>query len=721
MWSRAALCLILQTLLEKPARQDFPPDRRAIMAKLTHKISKILLIPWIVLVCGPGNPRADPPENPPAHAKSSPDRSEKSLSRREAIREQVPRYAPDRVLVRFKPGTAAAERGKAHRQAGGRKLREIPGIDVHVVAVPAGSVPEKVTRYLANPNVEYAEPDYYRVLVIPDEGNDPGPEAGGIITGREYFEEQWGLNNTGQDHTSFDLLGNPIQVNGVPDADIDTPEAWDITTGDPAVKIAILDTGIDCNSVEHAGKCVEEISFVGDYSENLDDPDDFVGHGTHVAGIAAVHTNNGIGVSGVGWNSSLGNLKACFAYLLEIIPDIYYLTVGVCPVSASAAAITHAADNGYHVINMSYGSDELDVNGEPIGPPVQPNTETTAISYAWSQGVVLVAAAGNDNNTTRIYPAANDDVIAVGATDHFDDRASFSTFSLPGDHWVSLMAPGADILSTNPVFDCIFLAELLGFPFDPLTEGCLTWNSGTSMASPHVAGAAALVWAHRFPGQSPQTCLSPSGVACNAVVRSHLEYTADATGAATQNLLAWSMHGRLNVHAALSIVDTDLDGVPDDLDSDDDADGLADAVEAALGTDPQDADSDDDGLSDGEEVNFHPVPPDTYTPGSDPDPLDNDTDNDGFPDGMEVAAGTDPLDSTDAPVWGDADDNGVVNAADLLLATRALLGLVTLTTAEMARLDIAPVIAGSPAPDGQITAGDLLVVQQILLGLASYP
>ena len=670
-----------------------------------NQLTLRLLLVLTVLVISTTQPVAAPGTVTP-----SPQKSPLSGALLSAL-QGIPKYAPDRLLVKFRPGVVASEVSKVHRQAGGKQLSVIPGIDVHIVEVPAGSVQGKISLYQKNPNVEYVEPDFYRVLVLPDEGNDPGPSAGGIITGREYFEEQWGLNNTGQLHTSFDFLGNPIQVSGVSDADIDAPEGWDITTGDSLVKIAILDTGIDCDSVEHAGKCVEEISFVGDYSDYLDDPEDYVGHGTHVAGIAAVHTNNGIGVSGVGWNSSIGNLKTCFAYQLDLLPPLgYFVTVGVCPLSASVSAITHAADNGYHVINMSYGSDELDGNGDPIGPPAQPNAETDAISYAWSQGVVLVAAAGNDNNTTRIYPAANDDVIAVGATDHFDDRASFSTFSLPGDHWVSLLAPGEDILSTNPVADCIFLAEILVFPFDPATEGCLTWNSGTSMASPHVAGAAALVWEHLFPGQAPQSCVSPSGIPCNEVVRSHLEYGADTSGAIAQNFLSWSQYGRLNLYGVLNIVDTDLDGLPNNVDDDDDNDGLTDSEESVLGTDPLLADTDDDGLSDSEEIVWGT------------DPLDPYTDADSFKDGMEALAGYDPLDGGDYPVWGDIDNNRVVNAADVLLATRAALGMMTLNSAQLARGNVAPLVGGvpDPRPDDDFTVADLLLITGKATGSISY-
>jgi len=188
-------------------------------------------------------------------------------------------------------------------------------------------------------------------------------------------------------------------------------------------------------------------------------------------------------------------------------------------------------------------------------------------------------------------------------------------------------------------------------------------------------------------------------------------------------MLAWSLYGRLNLYGALSIVDTDLDGLPNNIDSDDDNDGLPDSVETSpgIGTGPLDADSDDDGLTEGFEVNYDPSPPDTYSFGLNTDPLNPDTDNDGFKDGMEVAAGHDPLLGGDAPVWGDTDDNGVVNAADIVLLMRAVLGLNTLQDDQKARVDIAPVVAGVPAPDNKVTLGDLLVVERILLDQVSYP
>jgi thermitase len=568
----------------------------------------------------------------------------------ETALKSIPAYAPDRVLVRFKPGTAAASIADLHRQAGGQRLKTLPRIGVEVIKIPRGRVQQTVQRYRANPNVEFAEPDYHRVLVLPTEGSDLPPPDG---TGADFFPEQWGLNNTGQ--TLIDPNTGLPSLVGTPDADIDAPQGWDISSGSSSVKIAVLDTGIDCAAVDLAGKCVEQISFVTDYSSTLDD---IVAHGTHVAGIAAANTDNAKGTAGTGWQTSLGSLKACYEHQIDLLPPLgFYVTVGVCPVSASAAAITHAADNGYHVINMSYGSDVM----------------------------------------------------------------SFSTF---GNTWVSMIAPGENIISTEPDISCLLFVS----GYTPGVDDCLTWKSGTSMASPHVAGAAALVWAQLYPGQAPSGCVASNGMPCNSVVRSFLENGADSSGALGQNFLAWSQNGRLNLFNMLSDGDGDTvispadncpdianfdqanndgDSEGDACDGDDDNDGLSDSLEISVGTNPLLADSDGDTLSDFDEFNYD-GDPGSYTPGQDLNPLQADSDSDGLRDDTDPIPLTFNFNDGDLAPLGAPD--GDTNAADLLIGQRIALGLITSTVLELAHGDLYP----PGAPDGVINLQDLILLQQLV-------
>lgn len=420
-----------------------------------------------------------------------------------------PPFAPDRVLVTFHPGTPAAEVARAHGRAGAQLVEGIDAIGVQVVAVPPGTVLDRVALYQRNPNVKFAEPDYNRLLVLPTEGTD-------AALGIDYFEEQWALHNTGQ---LFYCFGGPGLCGyiGTKDADIDAPAGWDIGQGSPGIKIAILDSKVSCKHADLNGKCVETKSFVRGYPSTQT-----IGHGTHVAGIAAAKTNNGVGIAGVGWNTRIGSLQVCYETYVG-----FFTPVGICPVSASAKAITYAADKGYRVINMSYGSDP--------DPALPSAAEAAAVDYAWGKGVVLVAAAGNDSSDQLIYPAGYDKVIAVAATDEDDKFAAFSNYG----NWVDIAAPGNVILSSLPGSFC-------GIPEnDP--EGCYDWYSGTSMAAPHVAGVAALVW---------ERLLASGSGATNAAVRDIIENNADdPTGFHDPNgmpLTNWVPHGRLNLCKAVA-------------------------------------------------------------------------------------------------------------------------------------------------------------------------
>lgn len=221
---------------------------------------------------------------------------------------------------------------------------------------------------------------------------------------------------------------------------IQIEEGWNLANGQDTV-IAIIDSGVDPNHIDLQEKLTEGYNAV-------DDNDDFTdqnGHGTHVAGIAAAVTNNIEGIAGVSWQSKIMPVKA----LNENGEGSSY---------SVARGIYWAVDHGADVINMSLG----DYNHSDL--------LYDAITYAHEQGVILVSASGNDNTEQAMYPAAYPEVITVAAVDENKNRAFFSNY---GDH-IDVSAPGEHIPSTY-------------------TDNQYVVLSGTSMASPHVAGLAALL------------------------------------------------------------------------------------------------------------------------------------------------------------------------------------------------------------------------------------
>jgi thermitase len=367
------------------------------------------------------------------------------------------------ILVKFKRDTPTETMTGIHRQLGGQEHKAIEGIEVQVVSVPAGREKEMAAAYAHHPNVLFAELD--GVVQASFTPNDP------------RVGEQWQYNNTGQS-------------GGTADADIDAFEAWDVTTGSSSVAIAVLDSGIDQNHPDLAGKITKNANFTTSPTV-----DDLFGHGTHVAGSVAASTNNSTGVAGTCPNCTLYNVK-----VLDDTNSGFNSWV--------ANGITWAADNGAKVINMS------------LGGTTASSTLETAVNYAWSRGVVLVAAAMNNNSSAAFYPAFYTNVIAVAATDHNDAKASFSNFGA----WVDVAAPGDEILSTAPNHTSVLWPTAV-------TYGTL---DGTSMATPHVAGLAGLIWS-----------ASPSSD--NICVRSRIETKADQiTGTGTN----W-VHGRINASTSV--------------------------------------------------------------------------------------------------------------------------------------------------------------------------
>jgi subtilisin family serine protease len=350
-------------------------------------------------------------------------------------------FKTGQVLVKFKPSLSEAEIESIISAYQTEKITRIPKLNIYQLKVPEGfTVSEAIYAYRMNPDVEYAEPNY--IARIADTPNDT------------LFQDQYALNNTGQ---SIGIPGSPT---GTMSADIKAPQAWGETKGSADTIIAIMDTGVQLLHPDLGNKIV---SGGRDFVNNDFDAEDDHGHGTHVAGVAAAGTNNSEGIAGVAWDCRILPVK-----VLEPVGDTAegdYLWI--------IAGIEWAANNGADVINMSFGGPG---NSEGL---------RDAIDYAVSQGVVCVAAAGNEGGSV-LYPAAYDNCIAVAATNYNDERVTFENSYLGA--WesnygpeIDVAAPGERILSCVPTW--YFGPN--SFPY--------AYGYGTSASTPHVAGLAALL------------------------------------------------------------------------------------------------------------------------------------------------------------------------------------------------------------------------------------
>lgn len=222
---------------------------------------------------------------------------------------------------------------------------------------------------------------------------------------------------------------------------IETLQGWNITRGVEEIIVAVVDTGVDLDHPDLVDKLVPGFNALDSETE----PDDDVGHGSHVAGIVAANVDNGQGVAGISWFN-------------KIMPVKVLDETGAGSSYDVARGIIWATDNGASVINLS------------LGNYVDSQFLYDAVRYAYDRGVVLVSASGNDNTGKPGYPAAYPEVLAVAATDDKDEKAVFSNY---GDY-IDVAAPGEHIASTY-------------------MDGQYAALSGTSMASPHVAALAAMI------------------------------------------------------------------------------------------------------------------------------------------------------------------------------------------------------------------------------------
>ncbi len=457
-------------------------------------------------------------------------------------------FVPGEVLVRFEPGTDAAEKADTRASVDAELDETLPVPGLQLLELDDTPVREAVDDLEADPQVAYAEPNFLRSTAAT---NDP------------YFGMLWGLENTGQEVNG---------ATGVPDADADVPEAWELTTGSPSVTTAVVDTGVDMSHPDfgaaiwrNPGESGGEAETNGvdddrnglvddwrgwDWAADDNDPADVYGHGTHVAGTIGARADE-TGVVGVNREGMLIPLR--------VLGDD-----GSGTVADVIEGYRYAAGQGAEIVNASLaGAWASQAERDAIA--AAPNT-----LFVVAAGNGGIDGVGDNNDTAPVYPCsyALNNVLCVAATNQNDQVAVFSNY---GANSVDLGAPGTNVLSDYP-------------------GGRYRYLNGTSMATPHVAGAAGLVWAAR-----PEATV--------AEVKQALLDGVDPVASLAGRTVSG---GRLNATAAVrpasgdesTAPDADADGVPDSFDNcatvvnggqqDQDGDGKGDVC---------DSDRDGDGVA----------------------------------------------------------------------------------------------------------------------------
>lgn len=392
-------------------------------------------------------------------------------------------FVDDQVLVGYEPGTSAQERNQIEGEVNAQDEQTV-GAATHVLNVGQGNVAKAIAALERHGAVRYAQPNYvHHVDMAP---NDPS------------FGQLWGLLNSGQTVNG---------TAGTAGADIKATQAWDLSTGSKNVVVGIVDTGIDYNHPDLAANAWSNPGGIGGCAAGTHgynaiaktcNPLDDHNHGTHVSGTIGGVGNNGVGITGVNWNVSLMGLK--------------FLNAAGSGTTANAIAAIDWAINAkiagvnVRVLSNSWGG----------GPFEQALLDV--INKAGANDILFVAAAGNssaNNDSTPHYPssygAANE--IAVAATTQTDGLASFSNY---GATSVNLGAPGTNIYSS-------------------VRGGLYAFFNGTSMATPHVSGAAALLL----------SACSLTTAALKSTLLSNVDTLGSLAGKTTTG-------GRLNVSRALS-------------------------------------------------------------------------------------------------------------------------------------------------------------------------